>query len=86
MDIKTCLPTLSTILVIIGAINWGLVGVFHFNLVEALLGSVPILVKIVYSLVGLSGLYLLITFKNHLNKNLILRNGVKPPFFILIFF
>lgn len=63
MDIKTCLPTLSTILVIIGAINWGLVGVFHFNLVEALLGSVPILVKIVYSLVGLSGLYLLITFK-----------------------
>ncbi|MBN9343365.1 MAG: DUF378 domain-containing protein [Caedibacter sp. 38-128] len=63
MNIKTSLPTISTILVIIGAINWGLVGLFHFNLVETLFGSVPILVKLVYSLVALSGVYLLATFK-----------------------
>lgn len=63
MDIKTSLPTISIILVIIGAINWRLVGLFHFNIVEVLFGSIPILVKLIYSLVALSGLYLLTTFK-----------------------
>ncbi|OJX13989.1 MAG: DUF378 domain-containing protein [Caedibacter sp. 37-49] len=66
MTIKTLLPTISTILVIIGAINWGLVGLFHVNLVETVLGSVPILAKLVYILVGLSGLYLIPTFKKTL--------------------
>ncbi len=44
-------------LVIIGSLNWGLVGLLDFNLVETLLGSFPALVKIVYLLVGLSALY-----------------------------
>ena len=64
MNTKELIPTISTILVIIGAINWGLVGLFHFNLVEALFGSIPILVKLIYILVALSGLYLLTTLKN----------------------
>ncbi len=66
MTIKTLLPTISTILVIIGAINWGLVGLLHVNLVELLLGSVPILAKLVYILVGLAGLYLIPTLKKTL--------------------
>ncbi len=66
MTLKTLLPTISTILVIIGAINWGLVGLLHVNLVETLLGSIPILVKLVYILVGLAGLYLLPTLKKTL--------------------
>jgi hypothetical protein len=45
-------------LVIIGALNWGLVGIFDFNLVAALFGEESALSRIVYTLVGLSGLYL----------------------------
>ncbi|MFS0824514.1 DUF378 domain-containing protein [Bacillus sp. 1P02SD] len=47
-------------LVIIGAINWGLIGFFQFDLVAAIFGGQDsILSRIVYSLVGLSGLYCL---------------------------
>ena len=51
------LKTLSKWLVVIGAINWGLVGLFSFNLVTFLVGSWPWLVMVVYALVGLSGLW-----------------------------
>ena len=46
---------------IIGAINWGLIGLFGFNLVAFLFGDMTLLARIIYSLVGLCGLYL-ITF------------------------
>ncbi len=46
-------------LAIIGAINWGLVGLVDFNLVTAILGSIPWLVTIVYILVGISGIILI---------------------------
>ena len=47
-------------LVIIGAINWGLIGFFQFDLVATLFGGIsPVPVRIVYALVGLSGLYCL---------------------------
>lgn len=49
------------VLVIIGAINWLLVGLFGFNLVTALFGAVPALVAIIYVLVGLAGLFLIYT-------------------------
>ena len=52
------------LLVAIGAINWGLVGIFRFNLVTALLGTWPMMVNIVYILVGLSGIYLVATHKS----------------------
>lgn len=45
------------LLVIIGALNWGLVGLFEFNLVDFLFGAGSILSRIVYSLVGLAGLW-----------------------------
>jgi uncharacterized membrane protein YuzA (DUF378 family) len=41
-------------LVIIGALNWGLVGLFGLNLVEMLLGAWPMVVRLVYVLVGVS--------------------------------
>ena len=41
---------------IIGAINWGLIGLLDFNLVEAVFGAESIIPRIVYSLVGLTGL------------------------------
>jgi hypothetical protein len=51
---------LAFILVIVGAINWGLVGFFAFDLVAALFGEMSALSRIVYGLVGLAGIYLLI--------------------------
>ncbi len=46
---------------IIGAINWGLIGIFRFDLVAFIFGDMSWLSRIVYTLVGLCGLYL-ITF------------------------
>jgi len=56
---KSCdwLTCTSKTLVLVGALNWGLVGAFGFNLVEAILGSWPMVAKLVYILVGLSALY-----------------------------
>ena len=48
---------LAYVLVIVGALNWGLVGLFEFDLVAALLGDMSGLSRVVYSLVGVSGLY-----------------------------
>jgi len=45
------------VLLIIGGINWGLVGLFSFDLVEAIFGAIPVLLRIVYVLVGISALY-----------------------------
>ena len=46
----------SLVLTIIGALNWGLVGFFDFNLVAFLFGSMSILSRIIYMLVGLSAM------------------------------
>jgi uncharacterized protein len=45
-------------LAIIGAINWGLVGLFNYNLVESIFGSATLITRIIYALVGVSGVYL----------------------------
>ena len=49
------------LLVVVGAINWGLVGLFNFNLVTTLLGTMPVIVRAVYILVGVSGIWMAIT-------------------------
>ena len=43
---------------IIGAINWGLIGFFRIDLVSLIFGEMSMLSRIIYSIVGLSGLYL----------------------------
>lgn len=48
---------IALILIIIGAINWGLIGVFNFNLVELIFGNMTFLARVVYILVGVSGLW-----------------------------
>lgn len=53
------LDVLSLILIIIGGINWGLVGAFEFNLVDSIFGEGSALSRIVYVLVGLAALYAL---------------------------
>lgn len=51
------LDIISLVLVIIGAINWGLIGFFKFDLVAALFGNMSTFTRIVYALVGIAGLY-----------------------------
>lgn len=53
---KTVLDWIALVLVIIGAVNWGLVGLFSLDLVSVIFGT-SILATIVYVLVGISGLY-----------------------------
>ena len=45
-------------IVIIGAINWGLIGFFNFNLVSFLFGQTGWIRRIIYAIVGLCGIYL----------------------------
>ena len=51
------IDTIALILVIIGAINWGLIGIFNFNLVDTIFGVASVISKIIYILVGISGLW-----------------------------
>ena len=53
---KNWLDWTALVLVIIGAINWGL-AIWDWNLVTMLVGNWPIVVNVVYALVGLAGLY-----------------------------
>jgi uncharacterized membrane protein YuzA (DUF378 family) len=45
------------ILIVIGAINWGLIGLFNFNLVSTIFGNMSLISRIIYILVGISGLW-----------------------------
>ena len=47
---------------IIGAVNWGLIGFFRFNLVSFLFGDMTLLSRIIYAVVGICGLYLISLF------------------------
>lgn len=51
------LDTIALLLVIIGAVNWGLIGFFDFNLVSALFGEMTTFTRVIYALVGIAGLY-----------------------------
>lgn len=57
----------SLVLVIIGAINWGLIGLFQFDLIAAIFGGpTAIFSRLVYGLVGLAGLYCItLLFNEH---------------------
>lgn len=56
---KKVLDWIALVLVIVGGLNWGLVGLFQFDLVEAILGSIPALQRIIYVLVGLAAAYMI---------------------------
>lgn len=56
---KNFLDWLSLVLVIVGGINWGLVGIFELDLVATIFGAGSIVARIVYTLVGLSAIYMI---------------------------
>ena len=47
---------IALILIIIGAINWGLIGIFKFDLVATIFGNMTVISRIIYGLVGVSGI------------------------------
>lgn len=59
---------IALVLVIIGGLNWGLVGIFNFDLVATIFGNMSVLSRIIYSLVGISAIYMLIQIGNLTKK------------------
>ena len=57
LNTPTTLPKIEHVGTIIGCINWGLVGIFNFNLVDAIFGAMSVISRIIYILVGISGLW-----------------------------
>ena len=53
----TVLDWVALVLVLVGALNWGLVGFFSFDLVKTIFGDMSTLSRIVYALVGVAALY-----------------------------
>ena len=51
------MDTLSLILIVIGALNWGSVGIFKFDFVQAICGNLSVLSRVIFALVGIAGLW-----------------------------
>jgi len=60
MNKLSSLDWVALVLVVIGGLNWGLVGLFGFDLVATIFGVMSMLSRIVYVLVGLSAVYLIV--------------------------
>ena len=58
----------ALVLMIIGGLNWGLVGLFGFDLVARLFGDMTIISRIVYLLVGISALWSIVALATHLHQ------------------
>lgn len=58
MNKLNALDWLALVLVIVGGVNWGLVGIMDFDLVATIFGDMSIFSRIVYGLVGISALYM----------------------------
>lgn len=57
------LGILTAILIVIGGLNWGLVGFLKFDLVATILGNMTMLSRLVYALVGISAIYQLFNLR-----------------------
>jgi uncharacterized protein len=59
MAVRNPVDLLALILVIVGGLNWGLVGLFNYNLVDAIFGVGSTISRIIYIIVGLAALYMI---------------------------
>lgn len=69
------LNIVTLILIIIGGINWGLVGIADFNLVAAIFGPLSVLSRIIYILVGLSAIWQIIVLVRASETNEVTAQG-----------
>lgn len=58
----------ALILLVIGGLNWGLIGLLGFNLVDAIFGTGSLIAQIIYIIVGLAALYTLMVIYKISNK------------------
>ena len=59
---KNWLDVLALILIIIGAINWGFIGFFNLDVISLLFGSLSMITRIIYAIVGIAGVYSIVLF------------------------
>jgi uncharacterized membrane protein YuzA (DUF378 family) len=64
MNKLNTLDIISLVLVIVGGLNWGLVGVLDFDLVASIFGDMSTISRLVYTLVGISAIYMITQFMN----------------------
>ena len=62
------------VLTVIGALNWGLIGLFNFDLVATLFGSMTIISRTIYTLVGIAGLINIMLFFVNLDEMVVVDN------------
>jgi hypothetical protein len=55
---KRPIGVIAWILLVVGGLNWGFVGIFDFDLVASIFGDMTMFSRIIYSLVGLSAIYM----------------------------
>lgn len=65
-DYMETVQKILLVITIIGAINWGLIGILDFNLVDTIFGAGSLFSRIIYSLVGISGLINIGILFNHI--------------------
>ena len=74
------IDTIALILIIVGALNWGSVGIFGVDAVAWLFGGqLSIISRIIYTLIALAGVWSISLFSETKKKQAILRTENKPP-------
>lgn len=68
MTFMSILRMVTFILVLIGALNWGLVGFFNYDLVGSIFGDMSLISRIIYALVGLSAIFMMFASGNIFSK------------------
>jgi uncharacterized membrane protein YuzA (DUF378 family) len=71
------LDVLATVLLIVGGLNWGLVGVAQFDLVAALFGPMSVVSRLVYALVGAAAVYQALQWRGMQRRWLTTAHGVR---------
>lgn len=59
---RNWLDIVSLILIIIGAINWGLIGFFNLDLISMIFGTMSMITRTIFAVVGIAGIYSLVLF------------------------
>ena len=67
----------ALVLTVIGALNWGMIGLFNFDLVATIFGSMTIVTRTIYTLVGIAGLINIMLFFVDLDEMVVIDNREK---------
>lgn len=59
---RNWLDVVSLILIIVGAVNWGLIGFFNLDVISAIFGNMSMITRIIFAVVGIAGIYSLVLF------------------------